>query len=103
YPKLVSHADQITDSGEVCGLEFHRKVIRDATTVAHLDALGLGPLANLVGLRLAVPRSRPTPRLEHTHRCHRRAGVEILCKGTPQLLGMLGTQVNGVLLTIQAE
>src|SRR5437868_3061884 len=86
-----------------CRLELHDQFSGYPAAILHFNALGLGPLAYLGGVQSA----RRSPARAAGRPPGSAAGPPgstcVAGQGIPQLLGMLGVQVDLVLRAVQAE
>jgi hypothetical protein len=86
-----------------CRLEFHDQFSGYSPAVFHLDALRLGPLPDLGGVQPA--RRSPAPAASRPTRATADPppSPHVGRQRVPELLGVLGVQVDFVLRAVQPE
>jgi hypothetical protein len=85
------------------GLEFNYKFGGYPSAVFDVDALGLGPLVDFGGVQGARLRFAPAAGWPPGAGADAAGGGHIACQSVPQLLGVLGVQVDLVLGAVEAE
>src|SRR5689334_18556084 len=86
-----------------CRLELHDELSGYPTAILHFNALGLGPLAYLGGVQSARRSPARGARRPPGSAAGPPSSTHVARQGIPQLLGMLGVQVDLVLRAVQAE
>jgi hypothetical protein len=86
-----------------CDLELHYQFSGYPPAVLHVDALGLGPLAYLGGVRPACRFPAGAAGRPQGSAADPLGSTDVAGLGIPQLLGVPDVQVDLVLLAVQAE